>query len=188
MRRRCVLPRLHRAALRRLVVWLGLAGFVAWVYVIVVLGGGALIGRTESPSVPLSVVATTVVALSFARVQCAIEGATIRWGLSSPTPYDVLSQFSDSVTSAYATNELPARMAMLLAQGTGAMWAQVWMSVSDRLTLAATWPPDANADRLPPTLRPDDTVVTDEGIHALSVRHGGQLLGMLRLQERPGLT
>jgi len=182
-----VFPRLHRAGWARLVVWLGLAGFVAWVYVVVVLGGGALIGRSESPSVPLSVLATTVVALLFARVQATIEGATIRWGLSSPTPYDVLSQFSDSVTSAYATNELPARMAMLLAKGTGATWAQVWLTVSDRLTLAATWPPDAPADRTPPTLR-TDTVVTADGTRSLPVRHGGQLLGVLRLQERPGLA
>lgn len=182
-----MLPRLHGADWGRLVVWLGLAGFVIWVYVVVVLGGGALIGRTESPSVPLSVVATTVVALSFARVQAALEGATIRWGLGAPRPYDVLSQFSDSVSSAYATNELPARMAMLLAQGTGAAWAQVWLTASDHLTLAATWPPDANADRMPPSPRAEDTV-TDEGLRALPVCQSGQLLGVLQLQERPGLA
>lgn len=179
--------RVHRAGWSRLVVLSGLAGFVVWVYVVVVLGGGALIGRTDSPSVPLSVLATTVVALLFARVQAAIEGATIRCGLGAPGPYDVLSQFSDSVTSAYATDELPARMAMLLAQGTGATWAQVWLSVSDRLTLAATWPPDANADRMPPPLRPEDAVVIYDGVRALPVRHGNQLLGVLRLKERPGL-
>jgi signal transduction histidine kinase len=168
------------------VVWLGLAGFVVWVYVVIVLGGGALIGRTDSPSVALSVLATTVVALLFARVQAAMEEATIRWGLGGLPPYDVLSQFSDSVTSAYATGELPARMAMLLAQGTGAIWAQVWLTVSDRLTLAATWPPDVEADRTPP-VRADDTPVSDEGVRALPVRHGDQLLGVLRLRERPGL-
>ncbi|MGH3347892.1 MAG: hypothetical protein ACRDO4_13020, partial [Nocardioides sp.] len=69
MRPRRVLPRQHRAGWGRLVVWLGLAGFVVWVYVVVVLGGGALLGATDSPSVALSVVATTVVALLFGRVQ-----------------------------------------------------------------------------------------------------------------------
>jgi signal transduction histidine kinase len=188
MRPRRVLPRLHRAGWGRSVVWLGLAGFVVWVYVVVVLGGGALIGRTDSPSVPLSVLATTVVALMFARVRDCVERATIKLGLGAPTPYDVLSQFSDSVTSAYATNELPARMAMLLAQGTGAAWAQVWLTVSDRLTLAATWPPDANADRTPPPPRSEDLASTDEGSRALPVRHGGRLLAVLRLQEQPGLA
>ena len=31
-------------------------------------------------------------------------------------------------------------MSRLLAEGTGAQWAQVWVTVSGRLTLAATWP------------------------------------------------
>ena len=183
-----MLRQLHREGWSKLVVFLGLAGFVVWVYVVVVLGGGAMIGHTDSPSVPLSVLATTVVALLFARVQATLERATIRWGLGAATPYDVLSHFSDAVTSAYATDELPARMAMLLAQGTGAKWAQVWLNVSDRVTLAATWPTDVEADRMPPSLRPEDFVVTDEGLRALPVRHGSQLLGVLRLQERPGLA
>lgn len=183
-----MLPHLHRRGLSRVVVFLGMAGFVVWVYVVVVLGGGALIGHTDSASAPLSVLATTVVALSFARVQAALERATITWGLGAATPYDVLSRFSNSVTSAYATDELSARMAMLLAQGTGAKWAQVWLNVSDRVTLAATWPPDIDADRTPPSLRPEDIVVTDGGLRALPVRHGDQLLGVLRLQERPGLA
>ena len=81
---------------------LGLAGFVVGTYVVVVLGGGALIGHTESPSGPLSVLATTVVALLFSRVQAALERATTRWGRGAATPYDVLSHFSDAVTRAYA--------------------------------------------------------------------------------------
>src|SRR5687767_11733762 len=99
MRPRRALRGWHRTGLSRVVVSLGLAGFVVWVYVVVVLGGGALSGRTDSPSVALSVLATTVVALSFARVQAALEGATATWGLGRATPYDVLSHFSDAVTS-----------------------------------------------------------------------------------------
>lgn len=188
MRSPRVLRRLGHGAWGRLVVLLGLAGFVLWVYVVVVLGGGVLLGRTDSPSVPLSVLATTVVALLFARVQAALERATTRWGLGAATPYDVLSHFSETVSSAYATNELPARMARLLAQGTGAKWAQVWINVSDSLTLAATWPPDVDAEQMPPSLRPEDIVVTDQGLRALPVRDGSQLLGVLRLHERPGLA
>jgi signal transduction histidine kinase len=183
-----VLRPLHHGDWSRVVVFLGLSGFVVCVYVVVVLGGGALIDRTDSPSVPLSVLATTVVALSFARVQAALERVAIRWGLGGATPYDVLSHFSDAVTSAYANDELPARMAMLLAQGTGAKWAQVWLNVSGRVALAATWPADIDADRSPPLRTPEDIVVTDDGLRTLPVRHGGQLLGLLRLQERPGLA
>jgi signal transduction histidine kinase len=181
-------PLHHRGGAGKVVVLLGLTGFVVWVYLVVVLGGGVVIGHTDSPSVPLSVLATTVVALLFARVQAALERATIAWGLASPSPYDVLSSFSQAVTGADATDELPARMAMLLAQGTGATWAQVWLNVSDRLCLAATWPPDADAELAPPTLRSEGVAVTGEAWRSLPVTHGEKLLGVLRLQERPGLA
>jgi signal transduction histidine kinase len=165
-----------------------MAGFVVWVYVVVVLGGGAVTGRTDSPSVALSVVATIVVALSFMRVQRALERATARWGRGGATPYDVLRTFPDAVTSAVATDELPARMAMLLARGTGARWAQVWLNVSDQLTLAATWPTDLDADRTPPSLANQEIGVARDGMRAMAVRHGNQVLGVLRLQEHPGLA
>ena len=148
--------RLNRGGWDRLVVTVGLAGFVAGVYVTVVLGGGALIGRTDSPSLLLSVLATAAVALLFAPVQTALERiARRRRPGGGATPYEVLSRFSETVTGGYPTEELPGRMAMLLAQGTGAAWAQVWLAVSDRLTLAATWPPDADQDRGPPSPDPD---------------------------------
>lgn len=172
----------------RVVVLVGLALFVVAVYVVVVLGGGALVGRTDAPSLPLSVLATAAVALGFAPVQTALERAATGLGhAGAPTPYDVLSRFSETVTGGYATEELPARMSMVLAQGTGAQWAQVWLTVGDRLTLAATWPAHAEADLQPPYPQPDARDATGERRRALTVRHGGQVLGVLRLQERPGL-
>jgi hypothetical protein len=49
----------------RALVLAGLAAFVVFVYVAVVLGGGALVGRTDSPDLILSIVATAIVALGF---------------------------------------------------------------------------------------------------------------------------
>ena len=57
------------------------------------------------------------------------------------TPYDVLTRFAESVDDEDGTEDLPARMSRLLAQGTGAQWAQVWLLVSGRLTMAGRWPP-----------------------------------------------
>jgi len=180
MEARGVIGRLRRDLRSRLVVMVGMATFVVGVYVVVVLGGGALIGRTDSPSLPLSVVATAAVALLFAPVQAAFERAATRFGQGrAATPYDVLSRFSGTVTGGYPTEELPGRMAMLLAQGTGAQWAQVWLNVSDQLTLAATWPVNAGADPTPPDGRPDTLAATCDGRRALAVRHGDQLLGVL---------
>ena len=121
--------------------------FVLGVYVLVVLGGGVLIGRTDSPSPALSVLATTVVALAFAPVQRVLERAAAR---HIATPYDVLTRFAENVGDEDGTEDLPARMSRLLAQGTGAQWAQVWLQVSGRLTMAGRWPVDARDDSTPP--------------------------------------
>ena len=77
---------------------------------------------------------------------------------------------------------------MLLAAGNRGTWAQVWLIVSDRLTLAATWPADADADRTPPALPPGRRAMpTGRAASPGRCAHGGELLGVLRLQERPGL-
>jgi signal transduction histidine kinase len=145
-----------------------------------VLIGGALIGRSSfSPDVVLSVVATALVALTFDRIYSSLDRITSRavhGGRASP--YDVLRQFSDTVTGRYAAEELPSRMARVLAQGTGAQWAQVWLMVGDRPTLAATWPPGAS-------FVPDGDPVraTAPGRRSQVVQHGGELLGVLVVQE-----
>jgi signal transduction histidine kinase len=161
----------------------GLAVFVATVYVVVVLGGGLLIGRTSSPSLGLSVLATALVALAFEPVQSRLEGWASRLVNGGRlSPYDVLSRFTEAVTGSYASEEVPARMAKVLADGTGAEWAQVWLTVNDRLLLAATWPPEGGdgSEGTPPA-GPESP-----GRRALEVRQGDELLGVLRLQEREG--
>lgn len=175
---------LRRGLRRRFVVVAGLAGFVLATYVLVVLGGGVVAGRTASPSVGLSVLATAVVALSFVPVQSALEGFADRLGHpAATTPYDVLSRFPGAVTGGDAAAGLPMRMATMLAQGTGAQWAEVWLHVSGRLTLAATWPPHPGG---PPPPRSGDGADPPGGLRSLPVRVDGQVLGVLRLQERPG--
>jgi len=172
----------------RVTVIVGLACFVVAVYATVVVGGGAALGRTKHPSLTLSVVATTAVALAFERVRRSIEGGAARLFLrGGTTPYDVLSHFSDTVTGGYATEELPERMVRLLAEGTNAEWAQVWLLVQDQFTLAASWPPDADLIAERPQPAPGARDLTGADRRALTVRHGGRIYGIFRLQERHGL-
>ena len=181
------LPRLRRRSRREwlagAVVLAGLTGFVLLVYVVVVLGGGALVGHTSSPDVGLSVLATAVVALAFEPVQSRLEAFASRVVLGgAASPYDVLSRFSETVTGSHPAEELPVRMARVLADGTGAAWSQVWLVVGRRPTLAATWPPDATREADADEPAPADTAVP--GRRSLPVRHGGELLGVLVVQER----
>jgi signal transduction histidine kinase len=170
----------------RVVVLFGLAAFVLVVYLVVVLGGGALVGRTDSPDLTLSVLATVIVALGFEPVQHRLEAAVHRRLGHPPSPYDVLTLFSATVAGEYPADQLPERMARVLAEGTSARWAQVWLAVGDRLVPAATWPPSATGAAgagLPPEPRDGALDATAPGRRALPVRHAGDLLGVLRLQE-----
>jgi signal transduction histidine kinase len=161
----------------------GLTAFVIAVYVVVVLGGGVLTGHTSSPSLGLSVLATVIVALGFGTVQGWLERRASRAVHGGrPSPYDVLSRFSSTDGGANSTDDVPSRMAAVLADGTGARWAQVWLAVGSDLVLAGEAPVGAAADERPPT--PDEPA----GRRTRTVRLGDEVLGVLRLQvydDRP---
>ena len=177
--------RSRRDVLSALLVPIGLALYVFLVYVVVVLGGGVLIGRTTSPDLALSVLATAVVALSFERVRRHLE--RIVAGLVHPgqrSPYDVLSAFSSMVAASALAGDVTARMARVLAEGTGAEWAEVWLVVDDAPTLAAAWPDTGD--------RPDRQLseLVDPGHPGRRVARcyqAGEVLGLLVVQERPGI-
>src|SRR4051794_36395300 len=165
----------------------GLAAFVVGVYVVIVVVGGALVGRTGSPSVALSVIATAVVALGFERARRWTYSTAARLlGRSVVSPYDVLSRFSETVTGGYPTEDLPAPVVRLLAEGRGGGWAQVWLTVQGRLQLAASWPPGVAATEVVPRPAGGARDLTGAGRRAVTVRHGGQAYGVFRLQERAG--
>jgi signal transduction histidine kinase len=171
-----------RGGARAGLVVVAMAVFVVAVYAVVVRGGGVLIGRTSSPHVGLAVLATAIVALAFEPVLARVRPwATRIVHGHRAAPYDVLTRFLDQVSGAYPTDEVPARMAMLLARGTGAAYAQVWLVVGDRLTLASTWPPDAATAAEPPD--PADEHANAQGRRIMTVHHAGELLGVLLVQE-----
>ncbi len=155
---------------------------VAAVYVVVVLGGGAIIGHTRSPHLGLSVLATTIVAVGFEPVRVRLDGwVAERVHQGRLSPYDVLARFSESLVETPVGTEppdLPAQMARLLVEGTNAKWAQVWVMVADEPELAAAWPAamEVPAPRGGPAA---------PGLRTLDVMLGDARLGMLRLQEHP---
>jgi signal transduction histidine kinase len=179
--------RSRRQLLADALVLAGLVAFVVLVYAVLVLGLGALLGHTSSPDVALSVLATAVVALAFDPVQRRLERAASRAvNQGRPSPYDVLRTFSQTVTGSYDAQELPSRMARVLADGTGAAWSQVWLVVGGRLQLAATWPPNAaeHDDVLDPSAATSGTDDQGHVRRSLPVVEAGELLGVLVVRER----
>ncbi|HEY4991654.1 MAG TPA: ATP-binding protein [Nakamurella sp.] len=179
-----------------------MALFVVVVYALVVLGGGALLGRVGSPSLWLSVLATAIVAIAFeparARINLFLARALHQ---AKATPYQTLADFPATVTGVYPAGQLPLRMATVLAEGTGAARAEVWLTVHGRMELAASWPeqlpPNAidiaqcRAAVVPPALGADaadapPTVVVVGSQHSLAVVERGELLGALMVEVREG--
>jgi len=173
--------------INRSLVFGALALFIAGVYVGVVAGLGALIGAGGRPNLTLSIVATALVAVAFQPVRERVERLANRlvYGKRA-TPYEVLSQFSDRVASSYASEEVLPRMAQVLAEGTGAARADVWLRLGDHIASAASWPakdgPAAESVALTGQLLPPMPTLT----RVLPVRHQGELLGALSINKRPG--
>ncbi len=190
---------------------LAMAVFVVGVYAVIVLGVGMVVGTAGTPSLWLSVLATAIVALSFERVRRFVKTLLARaLHQDRVAPYQVLARFPTTVTGSFPAAELPLRMAAVLAEGTAAEQAEVWLVVHGRLELAAVWPPPpdlvradgtvfsdpvsmpvAAGEATAPTLgldRPGAApLIVDEGRRrSLAVRERGELLGALTVVLRAG--
>ena len=183
------LPRWLRDRRVALVVLAGMFATVVAVYLVVVLGGGALIGQTDSPNVGLSVLATAIVALGFEPTRAWWERLAARWfHHGRATPYDVLSCFTESVIAdPDASDQAPGtfadvttRMARLLAEGTGAQWTEVWLMVNGEQERTASWPEHTSAG-----LDHGDATAS---VLTQDVVFDGERLGMLRLQPQEGAS
>ncbi len=170
----------------RTLVYGSLAVFITAVYVGIAVGIGALIGGGGKPNLGLSILATAIVAVGFQPVRERIQKVANRlvYGKRA-TPYEVLSQFSERVAESYATDDVMPRMARVLAQGTGAQRADVWLRTAGTWHQAAVWPDDAA--RADPIVATNLTLPSLNGTGRLvEVRHQGDLLGALGVTKRAG--
>jgi signal transduction histidine kinase len=158
-----------------------LAAFITAVYVGIVVGIGQAIGSKRN--LGLSILATAVVAVGFQPVRDRVQHLANRlvYGKRA-TPYEVLSEFSGRMSGAYATEDLLPRMARILAEGTGAARADVWLRVGTGLHPEASWPSEGEPHD--PVRIMDGEFPQIEGVdRALPVRHRGELLGALSVTK-----
>lgn len=166
------------------VVYGVLAAFFTAVYAAVVVGVGAAVGSARNPL--LTVVAALVIALAFNPVRERAKRFANRlvYGKRA-TPYEVLSEFAERMSETYALEDVLPRMARILAEGTVARRATVWLHVGTELRPAASWGPDGDNDDQPlPVL--DGALPPLPGISkAVPVRDRGELLGALSVSKPP---
>src|SRR5260370_739511 len=103
----------------------------------------------------------------------ATSVASFHHCLGSMFPSSKPSQFSERVADTYAGGEALPRMARVLAEGTGAERADVWLRAGATLRLSASWPDRAGAE-VPLVVR-DQVMPEVPGVdRAVAVRHQGE--------------
>jgi signal transduction histidine kinase len=170
--------------INKAVVFGALAAFFTGVYVAVVVGIGAMVGSRANTL--LTVVAAVLIAVAFQPVRERARHLANRlvYGKRA-TPYEVLSEFSERMTAAYATEDLPDRMARILAEGTGATRATVWVTVGGELRPAASWPTDGDSTQESIRLDGNEIAAPPSADAFLPVRHQDEVLGALSVQKPP---
>lgn len=151
-----------------------LALLVAVVYVGLVVGVGALVGRTGGSNLVLSILATAVVALAFNPLRVRLQTAANKlvYGRRQ-SPYESLTGFTRGLADGYNADDVLLRMAEALARGVRGRAAAVYLLDGGEEVLAASWP---GPDALPAS--PPDRCET--------VRYLGEDLGALAVWTPPG--
>jgi signal transduction histidine kinase len=165
--------------INKAVVYGLLAAFITAVYVAIVVVVGAFVGATQF----LSLIATAIVAIAFQPIRDRAKRAAnhVIYGKRA-TPYEVLSGFSEHVSETFAGEHILPRMARLLADGTGATDATVWLRVGAQMRPAASWP--VAAEPRPPVASEGDGLPGFTDVDAaVPVRHGSELLGALTVTK-----
>jgi len=170
----------------RTIVYGSLAVFITAVYVGIAVGIGTLVGSGGKPNLGLSILATAIVAVGFQPVRERVQRVANRlvYGRRA-TPYEVLSQFSERVAESYASDEVLPRMAHVLAEGTAAELAEVWLRSGESLRRAAAFPMESSVPG-PVQLDVAEAQRIPDADRTVEVRHQGELLGALTVTKRRG--
>jgi signal transduction histidine kinase len=169
--------------INKTLVYGAMAAFITAVYVAIVVGIGRAIGSDRN--IALSILATALVAVAFQPVRERVQRLANRlvYGKRA-TPYEVLSEFSGGMSHAVATEDLLPRMARIVAEGSGAARADVWLHVGAELVREATWPAGNGQTRVVAPVGEDRKPSDSDA--AIPVRHQGELLGVIGVKKAAG--
>jgi signal transduction histidine kinase len=167
--------------IKKTVVFAVLAAVITAVYVVVVVGLPAMILGSGSDSFSvLSFAAVAVIALLLNPVRNWARRLADRlvYGKRA-SPYEVLSEFSERVGGTYSTEDVLPRMTQIIAAGTGARIAEVWLRVGSELRREARWPDQDGVAQSTLPVSGQELPAFPEASQAIAVRHHGELLGAI---------
>lgn len=137
-----------------------MAGVIALVYAVGLVGVGAAVGSRAGSNVILAIIATAAVAVIFQPLRVRLERAANRvvYGQRA-TPYELLSGFTRRAVEGYAADDAIDLLAKAMADGLTAEAAAVRIGAADGTCVLVCWPgPGAPAGR---ALR--EVIVKDQG-------------------------
>ena len=172
--------------INRTVAYGGLAVGITVIYLAIVVGIGSVIGQGGRLNVLLSLAATALVAVAFQPLRERAERLANRivYG-ERATPYEVLSRFSERIAQTIASDDTLQQMAVVVAQGTHAQRAEVWLRSGSLLQCAARYP--ASGEEPPPISVTADQLPSTPGVDTIvPVSHQGEILGALTVEKRKG--
>lgn len=112
------------------VVFGALAAFITVVYVAVVAGVAAALGAGRGANLPLSILATVIVAVAFQPVRKRVQRLANRLVYGErATPYEVLTLFSQSLAALVSVEDVLPEIARHTAQGLDAQTVEVSMNL-----------------------------------------------------------
>ena len=173
--------------INKTVVYASLAAFITGVYVAIVVGIGSLVGQGDRPNVALSILATAIVAVAAQPARARMQRLANRLVYGErASPYEVLTQLAERVGGEYATEDVLPRTARVIAEGTAAVRADVWLRFGEELRLAARWPSGGEDGAGPVRLNGDRGIVTIEAAdRSVPIFHQGELLGAIAVTKPP---
>jgi signal transduction histidine kinase len=159
-----------------------LAGFITAVYAVIVVGVGSLVGGGDEPNLGLSIAAVAIVAVAFEPVRVRVQhwANVLVYGRRA-TPYEVLATATARLSDTSDPDEALARVAQLVAEGTGAVEAVVWLKVGNVMYPRASSPPDVVADLA--AVAGEDPLAGIAADRVVAVRHRGDVLGALSITK-----
>jgi signal transduction histidine kinase len=171
--------------INKALVYGGLAAVITALYVLMVVGIGALIGSNQR--LLLSLVATAVIALAFQPLRHRAQRLANRFVYGKrATPYEALSQFSEHLSATYSHEDILDRMVRILAQGTGAERAEIWVRAGHQLVLASSSP--QSPEPATPLVMQNGALPELQRDTLVPVSHQGELLGALAVDKKRGET
>jgi signal transduction histidine kinase len=161
-----------------------LAAFITAAYFLAVVGLPALVfGRAAGVESLLPIVAAAVLALVFQPVRRWANRLANRlvYGKRA-TPYEMLTELSGRLGGVYSVEDVVPRIARVLAEGTGAQEATVWLHVGDELRPEARWPEEVTTPTDPVPAPSGELGSLPGADRVVPVRHHGELLGALAVR------